>query len=178
MKKWPYGDNLFIIYSEDTVEFKIHILQKVNNRFKVISEYTDELGEYRFKEFDFAPYAIKKNNTAIGIRFFARGPTIGGSWECIRLKLFEFANYNVRLVLSTLVAYEAEGNNVAYDIDTYFSRDETAIIIIGKPNASGYNRIIKKVEKDRLIYSYTDSTYTEDNVSGYTGNLIENCFCP
>jgi hypothetical protein len=178
MKKWPYGDNLFIVYSEDTLAFKVQVLQKANNQFKVISAYSGELGEYRFKEFDFAPYTIKKKRTAIGIRFVAQGPTMGGSWYCTRLKLFEFADNNLALVLSTLVAYTAEGNNVAYDMDTYYSTDESAVIIIGKPDASGYNKIIKKVEKKNLVYSNVNGTYTEDNVSGYKGNLQEKCFCP
>lgn len=180
MKKWPHGDNLFVVYSEKEPDFEIHVLQKTNTAFTVIGRLKAELGEYRFKAFDFAAYRIRKNRTAIGIRFFARGPFMGGGWECTRLKLFDFDEGKIRQVLSTLVAYAADGNSVAYDDRSHFSNDESAVILMGKPGAGGYAAIIKKIEKDKIVYTFseTDSAYAAGRETGYKGNLRDGCFCP
>lgn len=185
VKKWPYKDGLFVVYSESNSGYHIHVLKQIGKTFEVVSHYSSEFGEYdyKFSNFDFAPYKIKGNHTAIGIRFIVKGPTMGGGWECEKLVLYEFSNKEIRPVLSTIVSYLAEGNNVAYDFNTAFYCEEKGIIIIGKPDNSNYNQIIEKVGKKKYFFKYIageDSSggYVCDSIPTCLGDSVSNCFCP
>jgi hypothetical protein len=180
MKKWPYQDSIFIVYAEDTMDFNIYILKQTGEKYKVVAQYQETFGEfdYRFRSFDFAPYKINKDQTAFGIRYFTKGPTMGGSWECEKLVLYERTDNEINLILSTVVYYLAEGNNVAYDTDSSFYWEEKGVIIIGQPDKSGYNRIIEKVGKKKYVFKYDSGHYTSDNMPGCLSDSVGNCFCP
>lgn len=178
MKKWSSKDSLFIVYSEDTSNYTVHVVKQKGKSLRILASYKAGLGQYRFSEFDFAPYKVKKNLTAIIIRFFTQGPTKGGGWECRKLELFEFSGDEIRPILSTLMNYTADGNNIAYDTETYFAYEESAVIGIGKPDESGYNTLVKKVDKKRYIYKYDDGMYTVEDEPDCLGDSVENCFCP
>lgn len=180
MKKWPYQDSIFIVYAEDNLEYHIFILKHTGETYNVLSHYQSTFGEnsYRFRSFDFAPYTLNKNQTAFGIRFFTRGPAMGGGWECEKLVLYENVNNQINPIMSTLVYYLAEGNNTAYDANSSFYCEEKGVIIIGQPDKSGYNRIIEKVGNKKYVFKYNSGMYTTDKFPECLSNSVSNCFCP
>jgi hypothetical protein len=175
MQKWHYRNSTYIVYSEDTARFEVHVLEQTGNTFRRVAKAEGELGEYRFIGFDFAPYRIRKKETAIGLRLESQGPTKGGSWFCTRLMLFELKGDGLSPILSTTIGYRAEGNDVAYDTDTRFYEEESGTIIIGKPDKSGYNRLIFRNGKKNTTLLYSDGTYGIELESDCLG--AERCFC-
>jgi hypothetical protein len=149
-------------------------------KYNVLSQYQSAFGEnsYRFRSFDFAPYKLTKDQTAIGIRFFARGPAMGGGWECQKLVLYENINSQINPIMSTNMYYLAEGSNTAYDANTAFYCEEKGVIIIGQPDNSGYNRIIEKVGSKKYVFKYNSGMYTTDNLPECISKSVSNCFCP
>jgi hypothetical protein len=172
VKKWPYKKATFIVYAEDTANYYVYIISAKANRFSVDAKYEKKhAGDYRFSSFDFAPYKITKNSTALGFRFTANGPYAGGGYTCEKLLLLENNNNKLREILFTTMAYEAL---IAGEWNDDGSRDhsevnQSGIIMIGNPDGSGYNKLIKKVDDKKEIYSWENDRYSAED------GLFEGC---
>ncbi len=177
MKKWPYLDSVYIVYAEDSANYQIFLIKEsAPSKYNVLtSSIFRHEKEYRFSHFDFAPYRLKENNTAIGIRFKVTGPTMGGAWSCEMLKLFEIHNKQLKMQFSTITHFIREGNSVAYDYNTAFYEEYIAIVIIGKSGIDGYNQIITKVDGGKAMYNWDGNRYL--NTSDSDNGIIEDCWC-
>jgi hypothetical protein len=176
MKKWPYRADTYVVYAEDAENYSLYVLQAKGLAFEVVARFSAALGQYQFKGFDFAPYKIRKEQTAIGILVGAGGPTKGGRFECRRTRLYEIANGGLRLILSAAISYEAEGNVVNYDPDTHFEDSRSALIIVSKPDKSGYNKIVIKVGRTKHVLGFSEGAYVTSEDPDCLGS--EYCFCP
>jgi hypothetical protein len=177
MREWPRAPGTFILYSESPAGFAVHVLERRDQTFAVVGSTREDLGEVSFEDFDFAPYTIRKDQVAFGIRFEAHGPTKGGSWKCGSLSLFALMKGKLQPLLSTRMSYSAEGNDVAYDIDTGFSDEASATILVGRPDKSGYNTLIKKVGRRKYVYSFSAFGYSGPDEPACL-EKFDHCFCP
>ncbi len=188
MKKWPYQKNTYVLYSEArtgdneyVMDRIICLLEKVNKSFVVRARYESSDHLFAFESFDFAPYSIKKNRVAIGIRFGKQGATHGGSFRCSKLALFAPDQGELPQVFESLSDYTADGNGVAYDSETGFEYDFHAIFKIAKPDRSGYHRIERVAQNSKLVYVWGENGYQSnrdrENELDCIGDSVEYCFC-
>ncbi len=181
LRPWPHERDAYVLYAESPVEYNVvdhqlFLLRKKADSFEVVARHRTAGNPYVFQSFDFAAYTLRKGETAIGVRLRQRGPTIGGGWECIRLVLFARAKDELIPVFSATADESAEGNEVAYDIDTHFETSASATFIIGKPDRSGYNRIVRKSGKHKEVFSWDTTGYVAAG-GQEPGCLADRCYC-
>lgn len=176
MREWPRSPGTFILYTQSADHFALHLLQKRDQTFAVIGSLRQEVDDLVFRGFDFAPFKLRKDQVAFGVRLEARGATKGGFWQCGSLRLYTLIKGKLEHVLSTLMSYSAEGNDVAYDIDSGYSEEASATLAVGKPDESGYNTLIKKVGRRRYVYSFADGQYSGPDEPACLENVVH-CFC-
>ncbi len=82
----------------------------------------------------------------------------------------------LRPIFSAAADYSAEGNDVAYDMDTHFERSGSATFIMGKPDRSGYKPIVRKSGKAKMVFSWNGTEYLPEADSD-PGCLAESCYC-
>jgi hypothetical protein len=158
------------------MDHQLVLLRKKADSFEVVARHRTSGNPYFFESFDFARYQIRKGRVAIGVRVRETGPTIGGGYDCTRLVLFERVQAELRPVLSAMADQSAEGNEVAYDSDTRFEGSASAMFIMGKPDSSGYRRIVRKVGKHKRVFSWDGSQYGPEG-DGDANCIADRCFC-
>jgi hypothetical protein len=158
MRAWPQEKGTFIVYTEDSATYSVFVLSRSKNAFKVEARLTgDFVGGYRFRKFDFAPYRVRKQSTAIGIRFARTVFEGGGVTDCEMLSLLERHGGELDEILFTptrLEMYDNAGRG-------HLLEGRRAVIDIGDPDKSGYNRlIIKQLDDIETESSLAAKTYS------------------
>ena len=181
LRPWPHESDVYVLYAEDPVKYEVvdHqlvLLRKKADSFEVIARHRSAENPYVFESFDFARYAIRKGEIAIGVRLRESGPTIGGGYECTRLVLFERVQDELKPVFCAMADQSAEGNEVAYEADTRFETSATATFVMGKPDSSGYKRIIRKHGKAKMVFAWDGTGYAQQG-DGDANCMAKRCYC-
>lgn len=181
LKAWPHESDTFVLYAEHPIKYEVMdhqlvLLRKKADSFEVVARHRTSGNPYFFESFDFARYEIRKGQVAIGIRVSEAGPTIGGGYNCTRLVLFERVQAELRPILSAMADQSAEGNEIAYDSDTRFEGSASATFIMGRPDRSGYRRIVRKVGRTKRVFSWDGSQYGPEG-DGDANCIADRCFC-
>lgn len=181
LREWPHERDTYVLYAENPVEYNVMdhrllLLRKKGDSFEILARHHAADNPYFFQAFDFAPYAIRKGELAIGVRLQVRGPTIGGGYQCTKLVLFARVEGELNPIFSAAADQSAEGNEVAYQDETRYERSSAATFIMGKPDRSGYKRIVRKSGKDKTVFSWGGSSYTPEG-DGDPGCLGDWCYC-
>lgn len=181
--KWPYRRDAYVLYAETPMEYGVMehqmvLLLKAKDSFEVFARHRSEGDPYVFESFDFAPYSIRGGSKAIGLRLQTMGPTIGGQYRCTKLVLFSPQEGELRPIFSANAYFSGEGNDVAYDESTRYEEEGSAIFIIEKPDRSGYNRIVRKSDRGRMVYAWDGIAYALDvGKSKDLSDPTEHSFC-
>jgi hypothetical protein len=181
LREWPHERDTYVLYAENPVEYNVMdhrllLLRKKGDSFEVLARHHTAENPYFFQSFDFAPYSIRKGEVAIGVRLQVRGPTIGGGYQCSRLVLFARVEGELNPIFSAIAKQSAEGNEVAYEEETRYERSSAATFVMGKPDRSGYKRIVRKSGKAKTLFSWHGSSYTTQD-DGDAGCLGDWCYC-
>jgi ankyrin repeat protein len=159
MKKWPYRNNSYIAIAENETSFYMALIE-LNGKTPVLKAkiFNISMRGYRFEKFDFAPFKIRNNLYAIGIRVIKSMPLNGGIKWFEKLNLYVFNNNKLEEVISTYMSYYA------------FKRDSTenefyTILDIGAMDASGFYSLIKKnCGKQISVLKWKNNQYVESPV--------------
>ena len=181
LRQLPHEPDTYVLYAENPVEYNVMdhqlvLLRKKADSFEVVARHRSAGNSYFFESFDFAPYTIRKGETAVGVRLQVQGPTIGGIYRCTRLVLFARVGSELLPVFSATADQYAEGNEVAYDEDTRFEKSGSATFIMGKPDRSGYKRIVRKVGKHKMVFRRDGTEYSPLG-DGEPGCIADRCYC-
>jgi hypothetical protein len=181
LRAWPHESDTYVLYAENPVKYNVvdHqlvLLRKKTDSFEVVARHSTAGNPYVFESFDFARYEIRKGEIAIGVRLHDSGPTIGGSYECTRLVLFEKVQAELKPVLSAMADQSAEGNEVAYEADTGYATSAKATFVMGKSDRSGYKRIVRKHGKAKMVFAWDGTRYAPQG-DGDANCLTDRCFC-
>ncbi len=174
IKKWPYINDTYIVVSEDLDSLYVGIVQVLEESYTLNNRYSKKLSKYgyRFDRFDFAPYRLNKESIAFGLRFYGNGGLAGGGYGCQNLVLFAPIKDSLQVVLSTVMEGSAmiAGEWLEEGIRMHYDETSSAILIIGKPDSTGYNRIIKKMTTNESVSNEglfpNDTFYWEAEFTG------------
>lgn len=147
-KKWPYQKDAYAIHAEDTAFDHLILAGRTGKSLWVMARYKQPRTEdLQFSDFDFAKYQLNNKSTALGIRYKSTGSCMNGWSERNHLQLLEPKADSLREVLFTTMGLTFEITSAAMDDGSryLYGTSQTGVLIVGKPDKSGYNRLVKKV---------------------------------
>ncbi|SNS82661.1 hypothetical protein SAMN05421640_1403 [Ekhidna lutea] len=190
-KEVPFLENS-IIYAMLTIkeqgdeytEFNINVLVVENNNtlLGILKEdnsiYTDAL-RLTNVEIDTAPYMVKENSRAFGLRLSYSGSSRVNPYSSETINLYEFSGGELTNILNEFQVLSERGENIGWDSGTFKSQE--SILIIGDSQSNGYNDIVVKVKEKVRTYTAeneneTTSKFTVKGFLKYNSELREYVF--
>jgi ankyrin repeat protein len=169
MKKWPYRNNSYIAIAENESSFYIALIE-LNGKTPVLKAklLSNTKNNFKFEKFDFAPFKIRNNLYAIGIRVIKSMQLNGGIEWFEKLNLYIFDNNKLDEVLSTYMSY------YAFRMDS--TENEFYMVLdIGVPDAAGFYSLIKKKDGKQIsVLKWKNNQYVESPISDFENADMQN----
>lgn len=189
VKAWGRDERLFVAVVEQKKTVSIGVFEK-GESIRLRARSRLDAGKHQkpyFLKFDFAPYRINLEETAIGIRMAKPIAYAGGGGQCETVSLFRLGTDRLDLILHTQINYSAMvrgdpiergGPSVVHDVYA------KATLAISERKTSGFFDYIRSAEvstpftepsRRRATYAWSDGRYRS---RGDAAPLETNCLTP